>query len=68
MLENMLLVLLEKVRDTSHNEGHLAYKEAIRIRDMIMIARDSEVPGIDTIYEDVKRTMPKMGRPSANPG
>jgi hypothetical protein len=53
-LENMLLVTLEKVSDTAHNEGHFAYKEALKIFDTIVLAKDSNVPGIDVAHDSLK--------------
>lgn len=50
-LENVLRQTLEKVSDTAHNEGHFAYKECLKIFDTVELAKDSNVPGIDVIYE-----------------
>ena len=66
-LENVLQLALEKVRDTAHNEGHLAFKEALKIYDMVEMAVNSNVPGIDTIYADVKPFFPQAGRKKKKP-
>lgn len=61
-IEIALEGLLEKVRDTSHNEGHFAYKEALKIFDSIRLARNSQVPGIDAVYESLNHLFAKAGR------
>jgi hypothetical protein len=65
-LETVLVSLLEKVQDTAHNEGHLAYKEAIKIFETIQIAAQSNVLGIDEIYDDVKVFFKKSIRKPKN--
>ena len=58
----------EKLTHNSHASfsrqwrGHLAYKEALKIYDMVEMAVNSNVPGIDTIYADVKPFFPQAGR------
>lgn len=66
-LEIVLRSMLEKVSDTAHNEGHFAYKEALKIFDSIEIAKDSNLPGIDSIHESLQQFFVKTKKQKATP-
>lgn len=64
-LEQVLRIMLEKVSDTAHNEGHFAYKEALKIFDSIEIAKNSNLPGIDSIHESLQQFFVKTKKQKA---
>jgi hypothetical protein len=66
-IQNIIAQLYESVSDTSLAVGSEAYTASLTFYNTVKSATKSNVPGTDTIYEDLKKRFPQRGKPPANP-
>ncbi|MBS4028914.1 MAG: hypothetical protein KGZ58_09770 [Ignavibacteriales bacterium] len=66
-IENALAQLHEAISDTRLAVGSEAYTASLSIYHSVRNAAKSNVPGTDTIYQDLKQRFPGRKKPPADP-